>query len=781
VTHRPSVLLVDDRPENLLALEAVLRGLDAELVAAQSGEDALKALLERDFAAILLDVQMPRMDGFETAQLIRMRERSATTPIIFLTAISKDLEHVARGYEAGAVDYVLKPFDPLILRSKVRVFCDLERHRRARAESDELLRRAFESAPTGMVLVDEDGLVLHCNPAVAAMTGHAVDGPLAAVFSSGDAPRLRALLDHDGREELHVVDARGGEVPVDVVTSGVPDVDGTVRRRLVQLTDLRERRRARQAQQRLVAEQAKRQEAEALAARLAAVAAVTEGLDELSLTTLVPTLCDRLREVLGARGAVVEIIGDDGRVDERAAVGEAVADDLLARASERGALCADAVAGAVAMPLRVDGRALGVVGIAGAPADAHDPQRTGLLRHAGERAALIIERGRLYDRERRIAATLQQDLLPDQLPEVPGVTMAAYLSAGQDGAQVGGDWYDALALPGGRLGIIVGDVAGRGVAAAARMGQLRSVARAYALEGHGPAELAMRLNAYHLALGAETMTTLLYAVVEPDRGRLRFVSAGHLPPLVRLPGEAPRFVSATAGPPLGVLDVCRYREVEVAFPAGSLLALCTDGLVERRGESLDAGLERLRAALELDPVPIDDVERARDRILEACLGSEDGPGDDVTAVVVRAEELLGDEAHVVLTPDADALGALRRLTHRWLAEVGATPQEASEIVMAANEAWQNAIEHGNAFALVPIEIDLVASLGEVRVTVRDLGHDEGRTPDADRGRGLQLMHALVDEARVDLGGPLGGTVVLRRRLASAGVAGATGDRVAART
>ena len=122
---RAKLLLVDDRAENLLALEAILEPLGTELVRAQSGEEALRRLLEEEFAAILLDVQMPGLDGFQTAELIKRRERTKHVPILFLTAISKDAEHVFRGYSAGAVDYLMKPFDPLILRAKVAVFIEL--------------------------------------------------------------------------------------------------------------------------------------------------------------------------------------------------------------------------------------------------------------------------------------------------------------------------------------------------------------------------------------------------------------------------------------------------------------------------------------------------------------------------------------------------------------------------------------------------------------------------------------------------------------------------------
>lgn len=122
---RMNILIVDDRPENLLALEAILEPLGENLVRANSGEDALRELLQRDFAVILLDVQMPGMNGLETAQFIKARERSRSIPILFLTAINKEDSYVFKAYEVGAVDYLFKPFDPEILRSKVAVFVDL--------------------------------------------------------------------------------------------------------------------------------------------------------------------------------------------------------------------------------------------------------------------------------------------------------------------------------------------------------------------------------------------------------------------------------------------------------------------------------------------------------------------------------------------------------------------------------------------------------------------------------------------------------------------------------
>ena len=136
-----SILLVDDRPENLLALEAVLAPLNQHLVTAQSGEEALRHLLETDFALILLDVQMPGMDGFETALQIKERPKTKDIPIIFITAISQEPHHALRGYSAGAVDYLFKPFDPWALRTKVGVFTELHNKTTALKAQAEITER----------------------------------------------------------------------------------------------------------------------------------------------------------------------------------------------------------------------------------------------------------------------------------------------------------------------------------------------------------------------------------------------------------------------------------------------------------------------------------------------------------------------------------------------------------------------------------------------------------------------------------------------------------------
>ena len=184
---RARILLVDDRPENLLALEAILSSLDQILVRATSGEEALKALLADDYAVILLDVQMPGMDGFETASHIKRRERTRDIPIIFLTAIDREPEHAFRGYSAGAVDYLAKPFDPWILRAKVAVFVELYLKSQQLQEQAALLRAQLEGSDRTDVLDELLGRL------------DAVEDQLAKVVSQARVTTDPTMVEHVGR------------------------------------------------------------------------------------------------------------------------------------------------------------------------------------------------------------------------------------------------------------------------------------------------------------------------------------------------------------------------------------------------------------------------------------------------------------------------------------------------------------------------------------------------------------------------------------------------------
>ncbi len=192
--ERPArILMVDDRPENLLALEAILHGLGHELVKASSGEEALKRLLIDDFALILLDVQMPNMDGFETAMHIKQRERTRDVPILFLTAIDGESHQAFRGYAAGAVDYLSKPFDPWVLRAKVGVFVELyERRRYLASQTDELRARLsqYETANVEQLMSRAADAVAH----VQKLAAESPDLAKAADEATDAIARLRSAL-----------------------------------------------------------------------------------------------------------------------------------------------------------------------------------------------------------------------------------------------------------------------------------------------------------------------------------------------------------------------------------------------------------------------------------------------------------------------------------------------------------------------------------------------------------------------------------------------------------
>ncbi len=788
-----AVLLVDDREENLLALEAVLEPTGCRLVSARSGDDALRALLKDDFAVILLDVQMPGLDGFETAELIRARERSRAVPIIFVTAISKEQHHVFRGYETGAVDYLFKPLDPVVLRSKVEVFVESYERGRALAEREELLRATFEDAPIGMARADDAGRLRHVNRALCETVGRAAEDLLGRTLDEL-GPKADAGVDDIQRRDLaagliprYQVERRltgpaGTSIPVLVSVSQTTLQEGAVDL-ILHVEDLRERRRAERDREQLIRAQSARAQAESASERMALMQSIAvAALGAEDLEGLLRELLDRLLEALDADRAAVVLTDDGARVVARAAGGvettvardnAARYDDVVARvASARGAVTvADvpedgldasslgpAITSLLAVPLVAGAQIIGSLHIGTLTRREFDDETVDLLGLAAGRASLAIARTRLYERERRIAEELQRSLLPSSLPVVPGVALAARYEPGDNGATVGGDWYDAIALPGGRVAVAIGDVVGRGIEAAATMGQMRSALRAILMQADHSGAMAERLNRFALGLGDCVLTTVVLAVFEPATGRLRYTNAGHPPPLlVSADGEA-RFLESVPAPPMGVMETPRYGEHTLNVEPGSTLLLYTDGLIERSTEVLDIGLERLRSAA----VAGADVDDLCERVVGALVDPLAAQDDDVTMIALHALVALDDRVVLKVAGDPGALTSARDTVRRWLSEAGADAVETHDITMACNEACQNAIEHGYELGADLFDVVLERSGADVCVTVRDHGGWKSTTS-PDRGRGLDLMRELMDVVEVD-GGELGSTISLRRRL-----------------
>jgi serine phosphatase RsbU (regulator of sigma subunit) len=233
-------------------------------------------------------------------------------------------------------------------------------------------------------------------------------------------------------------------------------------------------------------------------------------------------------------------------------------------------------------------------------------------------------------RERESVELLQRSLMPDALPVVDGVELDGYYMPAGERTYVGGDWYDAFVLPDDLLGVVVGDVAGHGLAAAGLMGQLRNALRAYALDGASPSEVLDKLDALIQRTNDDAFATCTYATVDPSSGVVRAACAGHLPAIVVQHGAIEPWWVAP-GTPLGAREAGHYATVEMQLEPGGMVLLYTDGLVERRHEPIDAGIERLVAA----------VGRSSPRVaaglgmsLAAELVGADGV-DDVCTLAVR--------------------------------------------------------------------------------------------------------------------------------------------------
>jgi CHASE3 domain sensor protein/anti-sigma regulatory factor (Ser/Thr protein kinase) len=416
---------------------------------------------------------------------------------------------------------------------------------------------------------------------------------------------------------------------------------------------------------------------------------------------------------------------------------------------------------AMSVPLTARGRTLGTLTLIAA-----ESQRSftaGDLPFAedlGRRAALAIDNARLYAQERRIAETLQRSLLPESLPTVHRTAVGARYVPAEDEAEVGGDWYDVIPLPGGKLGLVIGDVVGHGVRAAAVMGQLRSAVRAYAVEGHPADATIERVKTMLHASGPASMIgTLLVITYDPASRTIAYSSAGHPPPLVRDPGGAVRFLHGAVAPPLGV-DRRAAPAVEVVLEPNATVLLYTDGLVERRNESLTHGFQRLEQAVESAPQPIEEL---LDHVLQA-LGADSAAGDDVALLALTALGPRGGGGGLdfELPAERDSVRVARRALVGWLDEIGASESERYELSVAVSDACANAIEHayGPEDAMFAVRAKL--SEDEVVIEVSDSGSWRAQRG-TNRGRGLLLMDAYTDSLEIDRGAA-GTTVRMRRRM-----------------
>ena len=407
----------------------------------------------------------------------------------------------------------------------------------------------------------------------------------------------------------------------------------------------------------------------------------------------------------------------------------------------------------IIVPLVARGRTLGVIAFLTAESNRqYTRDDLALAEELARRAALAIDNARLYEQERRIAETLQRSLLPQRLPLIPGLAAAArYLAASPEA--VGGDWYDLFPLPRGTVGLVMGDVAGRGVRVAALMAELRSALRAYAVEGYSPAEVMQRLA---LLIEPGEMATLVYLIFDPATQTVRFTNAGHPPPLAVAPDGRASYLEGGA-PPLGALRMPSYHEQSAQLWPGTTLLLYTDGLIEVRGASIDDGLARLHHAVA--SAPAEDLDELVDRVLGEVTRGRPG-GDDVALLALRAEIPDPARFHVRLPAVPASLPMLRHSLRRWMEAAQTNDEDAYEILVACCEACSNVIEHAYGAADGDLEVRGQMTDQEVEMIVRDWGR--WRPPRGlNRGRGLRLIEELMRHVTVTPR-PDGTTVQMRR-------------------
>ncbi|MCG5214971.1 SpoIIE family protein phosphatase [Streptosporangium soli] len=373
--------------------------------------------------------------------------------------------------------------------------------------------------------------------------------------------------------------------------------------------------------------------------------------------------------------------------------------------------------------------------------------------------ACALQRAGRFDVEHQMAATLQRSLLPDRLPAVPGIsTWAKYLTATSE-VTIGGDWYDVVPLDDDRVAVVIGDVSGHGIGAAAVMGQIRSSLSAYLLEGHDPDQALARTARMAETLEPDLMVTTCCGVLHLETGLFEYANAGHPPPLVRYPDGSVGHLRSAVSPPLGIGGPKDYRAFEERLPPGSTIVLYTDGLVERRGEPIDAGLRRLARRLRQEPDPPGQpLDQLGERLL-TLIGSEGN--DDTALLLVRTSgSPLTLETDFPAGPDS--LAELRRRLSDWLRIAHLSKLEEFEFLLACGEAVSNAAEHAYAFTEGIIRVRGRITASQITLRVSDEG--SWREPyEADRGRGIPLMRAVMDSVTIDAT-PTGTTVEMSRRL-----------------
>ncbi|MEV6276874.1 SpoIIE family protein phosphatase [Nocardia sp. NPDC051832] len=638
----------------------------------------------------------------------------------------------------------------------------LRRYEQQRSRADDLAGRdAFrtalvESLQDGFFVADSRGTIIEVNTAFGALTGYGAAGlpyPLPHPWSLPTGPRYPDLGTVAQRFVIPVRHRDGRDVWLAVSTSSLIKPENNEQIFVGTIRDVTAEHDA----------QARDQAASRLATAVGAATSVVEvlavGLDEL-------------RRTVGAESAVVSVwpnrnarpeVYVSGAVERNSQNIEAPtlderATSLLERARRRpprslfaipeggpegqgGGKDAESSEGIVAPLGEVGDAALWLRFAAPRAITAADWTLFSLL--IGH-LSLAVQRARNFDQARSTSLTLQRAMLgPIELPP----RFSVHYEPALPPLEIGGDWYDVVPLNDGTIGVVVGDCVGRGLSAAVVMGQLRTAARALLLRGAGPAQLLTELDAVAARIPGAMCTTVCAAVLDPERGLVRYSSAGHMPPILADVGAPGRLLEGGRAVPLATFDTPRRPEATTALTPGSTLVLFTDGLVEHRGVDIDESFAKISAVLADTPgkLPREVADAVLSRLRPAA-----GYDDDVAMVVYRQPPA---SLHLDVPAHPDQLAALRRKLKAWLAAAAVPHDLASDLVAAANEACSNSIEHAylsNGAAANQVTLSAECDTERVTILVSDTGVWKPRSADpGNRGRGIDMMRALTEELEID--------------------------------
>ncbi|MBE8525398.1 SpoIIE family protein phosphatase [Amycolatopsis sp. H6(2020)] len=727
------VLVADDNADMRDYLVRLLRD-DYAVTAVRDGVEAFAAACAEPPELIISDVMMPRLDGLGLLAELRGDPRTAAVPVLLLSARAGQ-EAAVDGLAAGADDYLVKPFSARELQARVRTTVQLAR---LRTQHNRWRAAMIDSLQEGFFVCDAEGRVVEINAAFTELLGFGTGGlPYAPPFPWWPDRDTDPAAHHQVAE----ASGRAWDEPAGNLVLPMRHRDGHRVWAAIaynQLHDDEGRRRVVGTIRDVTAERYAVQRESALASMNQRLAGISGAPDVLR------TALELLRELWDAQRVLAVTWPRDGEpelastdpADRRWADLAAPLRETLDHVRSLPALHATpADSGAGTTVDHPGGRlTLWVDPAPGRPLGTED--RTLLALLAGT-LAHALRRAHRDDRQREVALALQRSILgPARLP---GGFAVRYEPANPP-LEVGGDWYDVVPLAGDRIGIVVGDCVGRGLAAAAVMGQLRSACRALLLEASGPAHTLSALDRFAGRLPGALCTTVFCGVLDPVTGTLTYSSAGHPPAtLVHRDGTA-EFLDEGGSLPLAVRTTTPRPEATAVVPIGSLLMLYTDGLVERRRESLDDGVDRAtKVAHDTQDAELGDLAAAlMDRLRPA-----EGYEDDVALLLYR-RSVPALEFEFAAHPDH--LASTRHWLRAWLDNAALDPDLAQDVLVATGEACANAVEHAYRSAGATAHLTARFTGAHLVVTVTDRGRWKQPPPDNHllRGRGVPMMEALAD-------------------------------------